>query len=201
MIKCVISDMGNVFLSFDNDIFFKKMAEYSPYSFSEIKEFAQKNLALGREFDKGEIAPDFFCRRVQEIIKAELSPDTFFELYNDIFTLKLKELDILDRLQQHHRMVLLSNTDIERYGFIQKAFPRINIFDVYVLSFQVGLIKPDPRIYIYAVDQAGVLPRECIFIDDLEENTRGAGLLGINTIHYTPQTDLAEELRRFQLRF
>jgi len=193
--------MGNVFLSFDNNIFHEKIAEYSPYSLPDILELAQKHQEINREFDKGDIAPDKFYRQVTELLKVKVSAPEFFKLYNDIFSLRQKELNILKRLRLHYKLVLLSNTDVQRYGFILETFPQIKIFDGYVLSYQVGCIKPDPHIYEYALIQAGSSPRECIFIDDLKENIAGAKLVGINTIHFTPETDLATELQKYQLQY
>lgn len=193
--------MGNVFLSFDNDIFFNKIAAYSPYSAAEIRQLVVQNLEISREFDSGKISSAEFYGKVKGKLQAEIGQRDFFVLYNDIFVLRQKELDLLNRLRRHYRLVLLSNTDVERYGFILKQFPQIKIFDAYVLSYEAGFIKPDSRIYESAVVLAGVLPQECLFIDDLAENIRGAELLGINTIHYTAEKDLVEELRGYRLRF
>jgi epoxide hydrolase-like predicted phosphatase len=49
------------------------------------------------------------------------------------------------------------------------------LFDVVVISAEVGLHKPQPEIYLLATERLEVEPAECIFVDDLKENCEGAG--------------------------
>jgi FMN phosphatase YigB (HAD superfamily) len=95
----------------------------------------------------------------------------------------------------------LSNTDPERFGFVRRRFPEILFFDDYVLSYELKLLKPDPAIYLAAAAKAGCRPEECVFIDDMEDNIRGAVAAGLAGILYRPETDLAAELRQLSLRF
>ena len=88
-----------------------------------------------------------------------------------------------------------------RFGFIKKKFPEILIFDEYVLSFEVGHMKPHPLIYIKALEKAGVKANESIFIDDIKENIEAAQNLGIGGILFGPQTNLEAELREKGLSF
>ena len=88
-----------------------------------------------------------------------------------------------------------------RFGFIKKKFPEIMIFDEYILSYEVGAMKPHPRIYEDALAKAGVEANECVFIDDIEVNIETAQKLGIDIIHMTPHTDLEAVLREKGLSF
>ncbi|MFI5822825.1 HAD family hydrolase [Streptomyces rishiriensis] len=67
--------------------------------------------------------------------------------------------------------------------------------DVVVLSEQVRLRKPDPRIYQLALDQLGLRGSECIFVDDIATNLPPAQALGITTIHATDPTHTVQQLR------
>jgi FMN phosphatase YigB (HAD superfamily) len=96
-------------------------------------------------------------------------------------------------------MVMLSNTDVMRFGFIKDRFPEVLLFDEYVLSYEVGYVKPDPRIYEIAVDKAEVSPNECLFIDDRRENIEAARQLGVQTIHCREDSDLEASLRTLGL--
>ena len=75
------------------------------------------------------------------------------------------------------------------------------IFDDYVLSYEVGVMKPHARIYDEALKKAGVEAEECVFIDDIEENIQAAQKLGIKGILMTPQTDLEAALQEMNLSF
>lgn len=59
-----------------------------------------------------------------------------------------------------------------------------DLFDVTVISGQVGVRKPSRRIYSIACERLGVDPEQCVLVDDLEHNLVGATRLGIQGIHH-----------------
>jgi putative hydrolase of the HAD superfamily len=202
MIRAVISDLGRVVLWFDNDIFLRKLAARSGKPFAEVKAAIHGDHELLRRFDGGAVTPSGFHARVMEIVGAVIPYGEFFEMYNDIFTANPSAVDVLARLKGvGAKVLLLSNTDPERFDFIRRRFPEVGIFDGFVLSYVLHLLKPDPAIYLAAARSAGCAPGECVFIDDMEENVRGAVEAGLAGIHYLPGTDLAAELRRLGLCF
>lgn len=201
MIKSVISDLGRVILFFDNDIFFKKIAPLSRFSLDEIKELARVHFVLVEDFDRGRITPEQFYREVMDRFQAEISFESFYAFYNEVFSLNRPALETLKRLKPRYRLVLMSNTDVMRFGFIRKKFPEIFFFDAYVLSFETGYMKPHPQIYHLALEKAHAKPDECLFIDDMEENIKAARGLGIKSLPFTPQTILEEDLRNHGLSF
>ncbi|WP_243717000.1 HAD family phosphatase [Actinomadura sp. KC345] len=93
------------------------------------------------------------------------------------------------------RTALLSNS----WG---NEYPRdlfAGLFDAVVISCEVGMRKPDERIFRHALDLLGLDAAECVFIDDIEHNIRAAERLGIRGIHHTaPDTTIAE-LRELNL--
>lgn len=195
MICCVISDLGRVIIHFDNFIYYEKMADFSPFSTEKIAELASAHSSPRRAFDKGEITPEEFHDQVTAQLEAKIDYDDFYSIYNDVFSLNPPVLDILKRLKKNNRLILLSNTDVMRFGFIKKRFPEILIFNAYVLSYEVGEMKPHPRIYEESLKSAGVEARECVFIDDMQENVEAAQKFGIQSILMTPQTNLEDSLR------
>ena len=56
------------------------------------------------------------------------------------------------------------------------------LFHVIIRSSEVGLRKPDPRIYLMACDALGVQPDQCVFLDDIGSNLKPARSLGMQTI-------------------
>jgi putative hydrolase of the HAD superfamily len=202
MIRAVISDLGRVVLWFDNNVFLRKLAASAGRPFDEVKAAVHGNLELVRRFDLGSVAPDEFRRSVCAAVGADLGPAAFYEIYNDIFSLNPPAVAVLRRLHEAKvRTALLSNTDPERFGFVRRRFPEILFFDDYVLSYELRLVKPDPAIYLAAALRAGCRPDECVFIDDMEENVRGAEAAGLKGIHYRPETDLEAELKALGLSF
>ena len=202
MIRTVISDLGRVVLWFDNNIFLRKLADLSGWSAAELKEAVHNELGLIRRFDGGVVSPEGFRARVSEIAGVAIPYGEFYEIYNDIFTPNPAVIDVLARAKAAgYKVLLLSNTDPERFAFVRRRFPEILFFDGYILSYELKLLKPDPAIYLAAAGMAGAEPTECAFIDDMEENVAGAVAVGLAGILYRPETDLAGELRKLGLVF
>ncbi|MEW9547133.1 HAD family hydrolase [Nonomuraea sp. NPDC050783] len=77
------------------------------------------------------------------------------------------------------------------------------VFDAVVISGEVGMRKPEPRIFHHALGQVGLPGPECVFIDDIEANIAAARALGMAGIHHRDaDTTIAEleSLLRLTLR-
>lgn len=202
MIRAVISDLGRVVLWFDNNVFLRKLAEQAGRPFEEVKAVVHGDLGLIRAFDGGAVTPAGFHERVTAAVGADMTYADFFAIYNDIFTPNPAAIDVLSRVKgAGHKTLLLSNTDPERWDFVRRRFPEVLFFDGYVLSYECKLLKPDPAIYLAAARMAGAAPAECVFIDDMEENVKGAVETGLAGIRYEPETDLAAGLKELGLVF
>lgn len=68
------------------------------------------------------------------------------------------------------------------------------VFDAVVLSGEVGFGKPDPRIYLLTAERLGLVPEQCVFVDDLVSNVRGAVRAGMVGVHHTAVDSTLEEL-------
>jgi epoxide hydrolase-like predicted phosphatase len=67
------------------------------------------------------------------------------------------------------------------------------LFDVIVISGEVGLRKPEPEIYELCARQLGVEPSACVFVDDLAPNVKGAAAVGmVGILHRTYDETVAE---------
>jgi putative hydrolase of the HAD superfamily len=76
---------------------------------------------------------------------------------------------------------LVSNSwSTEHYDRILLA----ELFDVSVISAEVGMHKPQPEIYRLAAERLEVEPAQCIFVDDLRENCEGAEAVGMTAIRH-----------------
>lgn len=102
---------------------------------------------------------------------------------------------IQKELKPRFKIAMLSNVAKDR---MQELFTPedIAIFDDVVLSFKVGLAKPDPRIFHLAAERLGVEPYECLFIDDLEKYLVGAREAGMQTVHFTNTEQTIEAIKK-----
>ncbi|HSA95912.1 MAG TPA: HAD family phosphatase [Acidobacteriota bacterium] len=202
MIRAVISDLGRVVLWFDNNIFLRKLADRAGRPFDDVKAAVHGDLDLLRRFDAGAVTPAGFLERVIAVVGADVPYGDFYAMYSDIFTPNLAAIDVLARVKDAgYKLYLLSNTDPERFGFVRRNFTALGMFDGFVLSYELALLKPDPEIYFAAAAKAGCRREECVFIDDMEENVAGAVAAGLAGVLYKPGTDLAGELKKLGLRF
>jgi putative hydrolase of the HAD superfamily len=91
------------------------------------------------------------------------------------------------------RTGLLSNSwGKGRYD--RSRFPEL--FDGVVISGEVGLRKPEPRIYELAAEAVGLEPGECVFVDDLPGNLKPARAIGMATVHHTSAEETIPQLER-----
>lgn len=65
-------------------------------------------------------------------------------------------------------------------GYPRAEFPAL--FDAVVISAEVGMRKPEPRIFEFAAAQLGLTPAECVFIDDFEVNVKAATSCGMTAV-------------------
>ena len=89
------------------------------------------------------------------------------------------------------RTALLSNSwgnDYPRDGWD-------DMFDVAVISHEVGLRKPDPNIYTHTCQLLGVRPDECVFVDDLHTNIHAAVQLGMVGVLHVSYADTLSQLQ------
>ena len=90
------------------------------------------------------------------------------------------------------RTGLLSNSWGNRDSYRFEHFD--TLFDAVVISGEVGLRKPDPEIYALAAREVGVPPAECVFVDDIAANVRGAVAAGMVGVHHVDAGTTIEEL-------
>lgn len=90
-------------------------------------------------------------------------------------------LAVLRVVREHGvRTGLLSNAD----GLWAPPDGWSELFDAVVISGEVGLAKPDRRIYLLAAAELDLPPEECVFVDDLAVNVRGAAAVGMVGVHH-----------------
>ncbi len=97
------------------------------------------------------------------------------------------------------RTAMLSNGVSEVMTHIRAERPLESWFDVTIVSCEVGVAKPDSRIYRICIARLGVDPKESLFVDDRVENVEAAARLGIRTLHFTGNHSV-DELRALVLK-
>jgi 2-haloacid dehalogenase len=88
----------------------------------------------------------------------------------------------------------LSNTSVEKFSILRRNHPFLDGFTRILLSGEVGITKPDPRIFEIFLERTGMRKEELIFIDDSGVNIAAALFLGWKAVPFTSAEELAREL-------
>ena len=93
----------------------------------------------------------------------------------------------------------LTNWSAETYQPTRKRFAFLSWFRGILVSGEVGVIKPDPRIFELLIERFAINPGNAVYIDDVEANVAAAQSFGIHAIQFTTPARLRRELTRLGL--
>src|ERR1041385_2793480 len=89
-------------------------------------------------------------------------------------------VELLTLLRPRFRLAALSNSNELHWERNTNNLGVNNLFEVAISSHQVGLYKPDPQMYLIALERLGVSPNRVMFFDDVAANVNAASALGID---------------------
>lgn len=119
--------------------------------------------------------------------KLGMSPEEFPAVPAEFWggdTLDQDLVDYLRALRPRYKTALLSNAWDDLRQVLEEHWKITDAFDEVFISAEVGLLKPDPRIYRLALERLGVAPQEAVFVDDFPENVAGARAVGMHAIQF-----------------
>ena len=122
--------------------------------------------------------------------------DAFYGRWPEMFRGAIDgTVEIMAELKAQGRpLYCLTNAPAETFPIVRSLYDYTNWFDGIVVSGEVGLIKPDRRIYELLVEVHGIRAEESVFIDDLAENVDAARALGFHGIHFVGPERLRDDL-------
>lgn len=138
--------------------------------------------ALNKAYDRGIISHDQFRYGVKELT-GEYPPDIDKLTAGDMVKNEAL-LDLIRRLKPDYKIGLMSNISSD---WITREFLSQEeqlLFDTMVLSYEVGMIKPDTRMYVLACERLRVAPHEALMVDDRAQYVQGAREAGMDGIVY-----------------
>jgi putative hydrolase of the HAD superfamily len=102
----------------------------------------------------------------------------------------------LRALRPRYRTAFLSNAWSGAREVHTHRYKIADAVDVMVLSCEVGLAKPDPRIYRLTAERLGVPPEAAVFVDDIERNVIAAREVGMRGVQFVSAEQTVADLRR-----
>ncbi|MEX2246075.1 MAG: HAD family phosphatase [Dehalococcoidia bacterium] len=94
-----------------------------------------------------------------------------------------RNIELVKRIRPPYRTAVLSNADKTLARRLREHGIH-DLFDDIVVSADVGMAKPDPRIYALAAERLALPLEACVFIDDLDTNVEAARQAGMHGVHF-----------------
>jgi putative hydrolase of the HAD superfamily len=194
MIKTVIFDLGKVIVPFDFSRGYRTMSEHCSYTPEEIpKRIGSTDLV--KRFESGQVEPEQFVEQLCGVLGARIEYERFCQIWSSIFLPEtLIPESLVAGLRRRHRLLLLSNTNAIHFEMVRQNYPLLRHFDNLVLSYEIGALKPSPKIYQAAIERAQCGPEECFFTDDIPEYVAGAREAGIDAVQFHSAAQIEREL-------
>jgi putative hydrolase of the HAD superfamily len=195
VIKAILFDLGNVIVPFD---FKRAYAKLGPLCSCPVAEISSRlrSTDLVQRFESGRVASEPFVSELSALIGLKTTYREFCDLWTSVFfedTLVPESL--IAGLHSRYRLLVLSNTNPIHFSMLKARYAVFRHFDDFVLSYEVGALKPDAEIYRRAIERAGCRPEECFFTDDIASNVDAARNCGMDAVQFLSATQLEEELK------
>ncbi len=180
-IKAVIFDLGNVLVDFDHMLAAGKISLFTKRSPQEIHNLFFDSELTGA-FEEGRISPHDFYLQVKELLDLRLEFEEFVPIWNEIFFLSEKNIQVYklaQALKNRYKLALLTNINILHLEYIRQKLPVFRPFSHIIASCGMGMRKPNPLLYQSALDRLGVPALAAFYTDDrmdLIEKARGLGI-------------------------
>lgn len=193
-IKAVIFDLGGVLL---------RTADFSPrdqlsgrlgMSRYELEEFIFGGES-GKQAQSGEITVQQHWENLRRQINYSLQE--FSVLLDEFFAqneLDQAMMEYVRKLHQTYKTALLSNAWDDLRQVITEKWHFEDVFDAMIISAEVRLTKPDPRIFQLALERLGVKADQAIFVDDMQRNVEGAKAVGLQAIQFKTSQQMRFDL-------
>ncbi len=188
-IKNIILDLGGVIINLNPEATINSFKRIFNDQFDAMqKDLHQKNVL--DKFETGELSLDEFILFFQTH-QPTLSSEKIINSWNSmLLDIPKERLALIQNLSKRHRVFLLSNTNPIHLEFIDN-YVRLNFelssmatpFEKAYYSHQMGLRKPDPKIFETIIEDKNLLTDETLFIDDSEQHIITAKQLNLKTHH------------------
>lgn len=195
--KAVIFDWGGVCCSagehFSNPLMLEQVAMTS-------EQMSDASKSIEKEFYTGRISEsEFWNQIINKYHLKGISEEQLRQSYFDSYKIYPQMIDAINETRKNHRVALLSNLASDMAGRIKKLHNVDNMFEIKVFSYELGVMKPDSKIYLHILEKLQLKPNDCLFIDDSKANIEAAEKLGISTIYFRTPEQTIQELKRMKI--
>jgi glucose-1-phosphatase len=192
----IIFDLGGVLVNIDFARVFSVWASYAKTDIEHIK--SRYNFDKYYEaHERGEISQLEYFSSLRGSLEIDITDEQFSDGWNSIFGEEIADITpILQKLSQKRPLFILTNTNTIHQKVWENRYANLlsNFKQIFVSS-DIGLRKPEPKIFKYVSENTGIDLKRLVFFDDMLENVTGARNVGISSIQVRSTTDISESLR------
>jgi len=193
--SCVMLDMGQVLLSVDSGRFARRMRALTGLEEDHLRGVFLRDDLL-QQYETGRMDAEVFHEEIQRRSGAGIDRKEFEAAWNSaIGRTPIVPEKLLSSLSGRANLWMLSNTNKVHFDYISARFSFLRFFSGFVLSHEVGALKPDESIFQLALRKAGARAVETLFVDDQPANVDAARRLGMDAIRFQGADHLEYELR------
>ncbi|KAA5546102.1 HAD family phosphatase [Roseiconus nitratireducens] len=198
-------DLGNILVSFDESVACENLSRQTKLPIDQIRERIYAS-GLQQRYERGQLDDEAYADLARQALGLsidQLSTRDFLTAISDMFSpIESMVAAVQAMRRQTGRVGILSNTCDAHWRWIRNQDWRISgvEFDVTILSYQIGWMKPDVQIYDAAEQAAGVPPERILFIDDKDENVHAARQRGWQAAQCWGGPDACAALDRYMIR-
>ncbi len=184
MIKAITFDLDGVYFTSESFKRFKTNLPKKIADESVVNQVLYKSHEMAL-FKLGKISEADFWNYARKELVINISNQEIFKLLRDSYEINPQVRDYVRKAKlANYTTCICTNNFITRIRELDTKFNFLADFDIQVISYQVGITKPDSGIFQTLVDKSGVLPQELVYSDDDASKLQGALELGINAFVY-----------------
>jgi len=197
-IKAVIFDLGGVIVRTEYQAPRQHLAESFGMDYDDIDKvvFGGGPNGSAARASIGEITEEQHWLNVMKVLK---QPASEYERIREEFfagdVIDIAIIDFLRSIKPNYKTGLISNAFSGLRDYIMRE-KFDDAFHHMVISAEVGVAKPDAKIYHLALEQLQVQPDEAVFVDDFYENIEACEKLGMKGVHFKDSQSALEQLKQ-----
>jgi 2-haloacid dehalogenase len=190
-----VFDFGGVLIDWDPRHLFRKFFNDDPQRMEDFLAeigFTDWNLRQDQGYS--------FSKAVAELSERFPMYETLIRAYDARWEESLRgpilpSIEILGALKQAgYPLYGLSNWSAEKFSLVRPVYEFFDWFEMIMVSGEVNLVKPDPRIFSLFLEKAGLRAHDCIYIDDSFRNIETAQRMDFHTIWFQSAGQLRADL-------
>ncbi len=161
-----------------------------------LDDFNQSGFFL--QLEQGKISPEQFRNEIRKLSDHTLTDEQIDRAFcSFLLDIPEEKLKLLLELRKRLKIYLLSNTNLIHMTFCRaqhfhyNGYSMDDFFDKCYFSYELGITKPDIRVFNSVIEDIGLPPQQCLFLDDGLQNIEQAQKTGLQTYWVKQQEDLS----------